>query len=128
MKKRIYEFKYIFIETNTFNKNSGKISESVRDRLYFDLILGRGEFIEGTGGLKEIQCGIGGADGKTGWDLVFADYNYPEIKEHIYFLLAKFPINITNGVILSQEQKTKLRMIKEKLDEFVDRYYWDSYG
>jgi hypothetical protein len=89
-------------------------------------MIGRGEFIADTGGLKEIRCGIAGVNGKEGWDVVFADYNYPEIKVRIYFLLVKFPIDAISK--LSQEQKRKLRMIKEKLDEYVDLYYWDSYG
>ena len=56
---------------------------------------------------------------------MFADYNYPEIRVHLYFLLARFPIDAISK--LSQEQKKKLRMIKEKLDEYVDLHYWDFY-
>jgi len=85
-------------------------------------MIGRGELMENTGGLKEIRCGIAGADGKEGWDVVFADYNYPEMKEHLYFLLIKFPIDFIKT--LNQEEKRKLRMIKEKLDEDVENYYW----
>lgn len=121
MKERIYEFSYRFIETNIFNTNYGRISKSVRERLYFDLMLGGGEPIENTGGLKTIRCGIGGRYGRTGWEVVFADYIYPDIRVHIYLLLTKLPLNI--GDSLSEEQKSELQKLKEKADYYMGLYY-----
>jgi hypothetical protein len=112
---------HIFIETDAFATKPCKISESVRERLYFDLMLGRGTIIEDTGGLKEFRCGSGAPDGKGYWDVVFADYNCPATRVCVYFLLVKFPNDVIKK--LSQEQKDKLRILKGKVDEYVLRHY-----
>lgn len=121
MKEYIYEFRYIFIETNNFNKDYGKIGKSERERLYFDLMLGRGEIIEDTGGLKKIRCGIAGDNGKEGWEVVFTDYVFPDIRVRIYLLLVKFPLDIKRS--LSQKQKKELRKLKEEADYYVGLLY-----
>jgi len=121
MKEHSYVFRYIFIETDIFNEDYGTISESERERLYFDLMLGAGEFIENTGGLKKTRCGIGGRHGKTGWQVVFADYAYPDKSVHIFILLLKFPLNL--GHDLSRKERSELRKLKEKADYYVGLYY-----
>jgi hypothetical protein len=120
MEERRDSVSCVFVETDAFSTKHGKVSESVREDLYFYLMLGRGEPIEGTGGLKEIRLESGDPDGKK-WDVVFAAYNYPAKKERIYFLLVKLPKNVIKN--LNQEQKRKLMILKEKVDEYVRRYY-----
>lgn len=125
MEEREYKFKYKFIETNAFNKDYGKISESERERLYFDLMLGHGEIIEDTGGLKKVRCGIAGDNGKKGWEVVFSDYVFPDIRVRIDLLLVKFPLNTRRS--LSQKLKTELRKLKEDADYYIGCYYEKLY-
>ena len=125
MEEREYKFKYIFIETNIFNDDYGKISESERERLYFDLTLGRGEIIEDTGGLKKVRCGIAGDNGKEGWEVVFADYVFPDIRVRIYILLVKFPLNLRRS--LNQRLRKELRKLKGDADYYIEHYY-ENFG
>lgn len=124
MEERIYQFRYVFIETEVFKGRYGRMSDSERDRLYFDLMLGGGEPIKGLGGLKEIRCGPGGRYGQTGWEIVFADYFYPDIGhqgKRIFFLLVAFPIDISKK--LSQEERETLKRLKAMADDYVESHY-----
>ncbi|MDT8301651.1 MAG: hypothetical protein RQ760_09215 [Sedimentisphaerales bacterium] len=119
MEERRYQFTYRFIETNTFKKKHGKMSKSVRDDLDFYLMLGRGELIKETGGLREIK--IKDPSGKESWNVVFAAYYCPKIRARIYYLLLKYPPNVLES--LDQEEKNKLRMLKEKVDKYIGFNY-----
>ena len=121
MEERGYKFKYRFMETTAFRKDYGRISESERQRLHFDLMLGRGEIIEDTGCLKKVRCGIAGDDGKEGWEVVFADFTYPDIGVKLYLLLLKYPLRKKR--YLSSEMRNELRKLKEKVDYFIGCYY-----
>ncbi|GEM_PF-849492 len=114
---------YDFYEARSFDKDSkfGKIKASDRERLEFDIMSGRGEIIAGTGGLKQIHCGLGGCYGTTdGWQVVFADY--PE--HSITFLLIRFPDKFKTS--LSREEIKELKYIKQILDEAVKKKYGKS--
>lgn len=54
-----------FYEARTFSKETkaGKINDTDRERLEFDIMLGYGDVIVGSGGLKQIRCGLGGCHG-----------------------------------------------------------------
>ena len=110
----------IFFEARSFDVETkyGKISDSDRERLEFDIMLGRGEVITGTGGLKQIRCGLGGCYGKKhGWQVVFADYP----KYSITFLLIRFPDKHKKS--LSRYELKKLKEAKKQLDLLVDLKY-----
>jgi hypothetical protein len=114
---------YDFYEARSFDKDSkfGKIKASDRERLEFDVMLGCGEVIPGTGDLKQIHCGLGGCYGTTdGWQVVFADY--PE--HSITFLLIRFPDKFKTS--LSREEIKELKYIKQILDEAVKKKYGKS--
>ncbi|MFX0204167.1 MAG: hypothetical protein ACFFCW_49345, partial [Candidatus Hodarchaeota archaeon] len=98
MEEHRCEVKYIFVETDAFRNSpsSKRLSQSERKRLYFDLMLGQGKPIKGLGGLKEVRSGPGGSHGRTrtGWEVVFAEYVYPDVRARIFALLVKFPVGI----------------------------------
>lgn len=109
-----------FIEASSFSKKSkfGKIRESDRERLEFDIMLGKGDVIPGTGGLKQIRCGLGGCYGATNaWQVVFADY--PEYS--ITFLLIRFPGKYKQT--LTAGESTELKKIKRRLDRLMGKHY-----
>ena len=112
-----------FIEARSFDVETkyGKISDSDRERLEFDIMLGRGEVITGTGGLKQIRCGLGGCYGKKhGWQVVFADY--PEYS--VTFLLIRFPDKYIKG--LSRYELKKLKEAKKSIDLLVELKYGEE--
>ena len=112
-----------FFEARSFDAKTkfGKISDSDRERLEFDITLGRGEVITGTGGLKQIRCGLGGCYGKKhGWQVVFADY--PEYS--VTFLLIRFPDKHIKG--LSRYELKKLKEAKKRIDLLVDLKYGEE--
>ncbi len=123
MSERRYSWEYIFIESKVFAQHHGTISEPDRERLYFDLAQGNGDFILGTGGLKRIRCGLGGHRGtsKDAWEVVFAEYAYADIRNRVFVLIDKCPLALHR--ILCKEEKEELRRFKEKLDELMGRYY-----
>ena len=106
----------IFVETGIFARG---ISESERERLYFDLMRGRGKYIPDTRGLKKIRCGPYGCHGRKGHEVVFAEYRYPDIGKWIFLLLVKFspPVDST----LTKEEKRVLRPLKAKADRYIER-------
>jgi len=109
-----------FFEARSFDVKTkyGKISDSDRERLEFDIMLGRGEVIAGTGGLKQIRCGLGGCYRKKhGWQVVFADY--PEYS--ITFLLIRFPDKHIKA--LSRYELKKLKEAKKRIDSLVELKY-----
>ncbi len=111
-----------FIEARSFDVETkyGKISDSDRERLEFDIMLGRGEVIAGTGGLKQIRCGLGGCYGKKhGWQVVFASYYYPEYS--VTFLLIRFPDKYIKD--LSRYELKKLKEAKKRIDLLMDLKY-----
>ncbi|OHB78063.1 MAG: hypothetical protein A2Z25_24650 [Planctomycetes bacterium RBG_16_55_9] len=120
-KERDYIFTYKFIETDAFRTKNRILSESARDDLDFYLMIGRGKLIDDTGGLKIIRCDIGGSRGKDDRDIVFAAYNCPRIRTHLFYLLVKYPVSVIEN--MSQEQKSELRTLKKKVDKYVHRKY-----
>lgn len=109
-----------FFYSRTFLRETkyGKITESENERLEFDILQGLGDEIPGTGGLKQIRCGLGGHFGKTeGWQVVFADY--PQYS--IVFMLVSFPDKHKKH--LSRSEIKELKEIKKKLDHMVRLKY-----
>jgi hypothetical protein len=121
--ERRYAWEYIFVESKAFAHQHGAISESNRQRLYFDLAQGNGDPIVGTGGLKRIRCGPGGHRGTSteAWEAVFAEYQYPDIQKRVYMLIDKCPMTLRGH--LNDEEKQELRQFKVRLDDLVGRYY-----
>jgi hypothetical protein len=117
MDERRYQLEIFFLETEALRRT---ISESERERLYFDLILGGGEYIAGTGRLERIRCGSCGHRGRKGREVVFAEYRYPVRKKWIFLLLNEFPL--PSGRRLSKEEKKVLRQLKAKADRYVERF------
>ena len=115
MEERRYLFEIIFLETDVF---AADISESERERLYFDMMLGNGERIKGTGGLSRIRCGPCGHHGKKGREVVFAEYPYPDVQKRIFLLLNEFPLPIDRT--LSKEEKKVLRQLKARADRGIE--------
>lgn len=123
MSERRQLWEYIFIETRVFVQDQGTISETDRERLYFDLTQGGGEHIPDTGGLKRIRCGLGGHLGtsKSGWEVVFADYPYSDKRKRVFVLVDK--CRLTRHRTLNEEQKKELRRFKARLDQLMGDYY-----
>lgn len=117
MSERKYTFEYVFLETEVFART---ISESERERLYFDLMRGKGEYITDTGGLKRIRYGPYGHRGRKGQEVVFAEYSYPDIRKRIFLVLNQFPLPLDRT--LSEEEKEILRQLKAKADRYIERY------
>jgi len=114
---------HTFVEPRSFDEETkyGKISNSDRERLEFDIMLGRGKVITGSGGLKQIRCGLGGCYGKKhGWQVVFADY--PEYS--VTFLLIRFPDKYIKG--LSRYELKKLKEAKKRIDLLMDSKYGEE--
>jgi hypothetical protein len=113
-----------FYQSRSFERELegfGVISPSDMRRLEFDIMLGHGETIEGTGGLKQVRCGLGGFAGKScGWQVVFADYPGCQIT----VLLIKFPDKIKRR--LNKKEKEELRESKQQLDEEIKRKFGDT--
>ena len=116
-RERRYTLECVFVETKVLSRG---ISESERERLYFDLMRGRGKYIPGTRGLKRIRCGPYGCHGRKGHEVVFAEYRYPDIGKRIFLLLVKFspPVDST----LTKEEKKVLRPLKAKADRYIERF------
>lgn len=112
---------YKFNETDAFTTQNGELSDSEREDLYFYLRHGRGKAIEGTGGLKEIRCGDKLSDGKGGWDVVFAAYNFPARRIYVYYLLVKYHIGVVKK--LTAAERMKLKALKEDVDKYVRSQY-----
>jgi hypothetical protein len=121
MKESERQFRYIFIETDNFSNKGGHISESQRQRLYFDLMLGNSELMPNTGGLKKIVCGVGGVYAKDGLHVVLAEYAYPDVGARFFLLLAKFSEKVTKDLSVSQEKE--LRKLKQKADYYIGQRY-----
>lgn len=114
---RRYASENIFIETEVLAQ---AISESERERLYFDLLRGNGEYIEDAAGLKTVRCGPYGHYGKEGREVVFAEYPYPDIKKRIFLLLNEFPLSFDRA--LTEEEKGELHRLKAKADRYIERF------
>jgi hypothetical protein len=123
MSVRPYVWKYIIFETRVFGEHHGTLSKSEVQRLDFDLMQGNGQYIPDTGGLKRIQCGAAGHRSKSdeGWEAVFAEYVYSDIRTRFFVLLDKIPLAFDKT--LGQEQKQQLRQIKERVDDLIGRWY-----
>jgi hypothetical protein len=123
MKERKYVLEYIVIETDVFARDHGTLSQSERERLYFDLMQGNGEIVPETGGLKRIRCGLGGYLGtsKEGWEVVFADYTYADIQKRFFWLLFKSPPTLDKT--LSEPDREELRQLKARADHCMSLYY-----
>jgi len=123
MSERKYPWEYVLIETEVFTQGYGTMSESVRERLDFDLMQDGGEFISDAGGLKRIRCGAGGYLGRSeeGWEVVFAEYTYADIRKRFFWLLFKVPTAI--DTTLTAEDKDALRRLKAQADHRMGVYY-----
>ncbi len=117
MDERRYLLEIIFLETEVFARS---VSESERERLYFDLMRGNGEYIPDTGGLKQIRCGPYGHHGKKGREVVYAEYAYPDVQRRIFLLLNEFPL--PSDTTLSDEESEELRRLKAKADRYIERF------
>jgi hypothetical protein len=123
MSERKYSWEYIFVETKVFAQDYGAVSESERERLDFDLMQGNGENIPDTGGLKRIRCGPAGYLGRlrTGWEVVFAEYTYADIRKRFFWLLFKLPLTLDTA--LTKQDKDALRRLKAKADHCMELHY-----
>jgi hypothetical protein len=115
--ERTYLLEVIFLETEVFALT---ITESERERLYFDLVQGNGESIEDTGGLKRIRYGPYGHHGRKGCEAVFAEYSCPDLRKRIFLLLNEFPLPLDRT--LNEQERKELRQLKAKADRFIERY------
>ncbi len=123
MNERKYSWEYVFIETQVFSHDYGTISESGRERLDFDLMQGNGEEIPDTGGLKRIRCGSGGHLGQSdeGWEVVFVEYTYADIRKRFFWLLFKSPLAL--DTTLTEQDRAALRHLKARADHRMELYY-----
>ena len=123
MSERKYFWEYVFVETGLFARDYGTISESDRERLDFDLMQGYGEQIPDTGGLRRIRCGAAGYLGRSekGWEVVFAEYTYADIRKRFFWLLFKLPLTIDTA--LTEDDKEALRHLKAKADHRMELYF-----
>jgi hypothetical protein len=123
MSERKDPWEYILIETEVFIQGHGTMPESIRERLDFDLMQGGGEFISDTGGLKRIRCGAAGHLGRSeeGWEVVFAEYTYADIRKRFFWLLFKLPAAIDTA--LTEDDKDALRRLKARADHRMGIYY-----
>lgn len=123
MSERKYPWEYILVETEVFTQGYGTMSESVRERLDFDLMQGYGEPISDTGGLKRIRCGAAGYLGRSegAWEVVFAEYTYADIRKRFFWLLFKLPATI--DMVLTEDDKEALRRLKTRADHRMEVYY-----
>jgi ferric iron reductase protein FhuF len=121
MRESERQFRYIFIETDNFSSKGGHLSESARQRLYFDLMLGHGEIIANTGGLKRMTCGRAGSHTRSGRRIVFAEYSYPDVNTRFFLLLARFPENVVQN--LSEAERRQLKTLKQNADYYIEQRY-----
>ncbi len=97
------------------------MSESERQRLYFDLMLEHGETIANTGGLKKTICGKAGSHTRSGRHIVFAEYSYPDVNTRFFLLLARFPESVVQN--LSEAERRQLKKLKQKADYYIEQRY-----
>lgn len=128
MGERRYAWEYVVIETKVFAQSYGTISTSERERLDFDLMQSNGEYIPDTGGLKRILCGPAGHRGKSqeGWEVVFAEYTYADIRKRFFWLLFKLPRTL--DAMLTDQDRKALRRLKAKADRCMERHYEELQG
>ena len=121
MRESERQFRYIFIETENFGRRGGHLSESERQRLYFDLMLGHGETIASTGGLKKMICGKAGLHTRSGRHIVFAEYSYRDVNTRFFLLLARFPESVVQN--LSEAERKQLKKLKQEADYYIEQRY-----
>ena len=105
----------MFIEFSAFSRlvKAGSITGEMLHDVQKDIMLGGGDTIGGTGGLKKIRCAAAGRGKSGGWRIIFADY--PRQAKTIF--IAAYPKNAKSNV--TPAEKVVLRELKAELDRTV---------